>query len=88
MVAHSVDIVVSSLVALYRDTWSDVGEQGECPSEGQVKRDVSFSDGSSERTFQSDSVLLDTVDGRLRNGGFTVDEDRCDVYLLPLDWGL
>lgn len=41
---NSVDIVVSSLVALDGDTWSNIGEEGECSTEGQVERDVSFSD--------------------------------------------
>ena len=41
---NRVDVVVGSLVALDRDTRSNVGEQRECPSQSQVERDVTLSD--------------------------------------------
>lgn len=40
---NSVDVVVGGLVTLDGDTGSDVGKEGECSSEGQVERDVTFS---------------------------------------------
>lgn len=39
-----VDVVVGSLVTLDGDTRSNVGEQGECPSQCQVEGDVTLSD--------------------------------------------
>ena len=83
--AYSVDVVVRSLVTLNGDTWSDVGEQGEGPSKGQVERDVTFTDGGSQRTLESDSVLLDRVDGVLWNRAFAVNNGGGDVYFFPLD---
>jgi hypothetical protein len=47
---NGVDIVVRSLVALDRDTRSNVGEQGECPSQSQVEGDVTLSDCRSVRS--------------------------------------
>lgn len=60
---NTVDVLVWSLEAFNRLAWSNVGVETECPSQGQVERDVTFSDGSSERTLQSDGVLLDRFDG-------------------------
>jgi hypothetical protein len=41
---NSVDVVVGGLVTLDRDTWSDIGEEGESSTQSQVERDVSLSD--------------------------------------------
>jgi hypothetical protein len=86
--AYSVDVVVGSLVSLDGNTWSDVGEQGEGPSEGQVEGNVTFTDGSSEGTLESNGVLLDRVDGVLWDRAFTVDNGRGNVDFLPLDGNL
>jgi hypothetical protein len=40
----SVDVVIEGLVPLNRHAWPDVGEQGECSSEGQIERDVTSPD--------------------------------------------
>lgn len=44
-----VDIVVGRLVSLDRDTGSDVGEEGEGSTEGQVERDVTLSNYAGQR---------------------------------------
>ena len=85
---YSVNIVVSGLVSFYGDTRPDVGEQGEGPSQRQVERDVSLSDGGSKGTLEGDGVLLDAVDGGLGDSGLAVDKDGGDVNLFPLDRGL
>lgn len=41
---NSVDIVVRGFIPFDGHTWSDVGEEVECPSESQVEGDVSLSD--------------------------------------------
>jgi hypothetical protein len=41
---NGVDVVVSSLVSLDGNTWSDVGKEGECSSQSQIQRDVTLSD--------------------------------------------
>jgi hypothetical protein len=82
---HSVDIVVSCLVTLDRQTRSNVGEQTESPSQCQVERNMTLSNGRGKRTLQSDSVLLDRVDGFLRDSSLSVNEDWRDVDLLPVD---
>jgi hypothetical protein len=83
----SVDIIVGGLVSLDGNTWSDVGEKGECSSKSQVERDVSFSDcpislttqqsiqghtRGSEGTLQGNSVGLDTLDGLVGDDGLAV----------------
>ena len=40
----SINVVVGSLEALDRDTWSDVGKEIECSTESQVEGNVSLSD--------------------------------------------
>lgn len=85
---HGVDVVVGGLVSLDGDTWSHVGVQAESPPQGQVERDVSLSDGRGEGTLERDGVLLDGVDGLLRDGRLAVDEGGGNVDLLPLDRGL
>lgn len=46
---------------------------------------MTLSNGRSKRTLQCDSVLLDRVDGLLRDSSLSVNEDWRDVYLLPVD---
>lgn len=41
---NGVDVVIGSLVTLDGNTRSNVGEQGECPSQGQVEGNVTLSD--------------------------------------------
>ena len=83
--AYGVDIVISGLVSLYAHTWSNIGEKVERPPEGQIQRHVSFSDGCRQWAFEGYSVLLDRVDGSLRDGCSAVDENRGDVYFFPVD---
>lgn len=83
----SVDIIVGGLVSLDGDTWSDVREKGECSSESQIERDVSFSDypvssmtrqstqkrtRGSKGTLQGNSVGLDTLDSLVGDDGLAV----------------
>jgi hypothetical protein len=46
---------------------------------------MTLSNGRGKRTLQSDSVLLDRVDGFLRDSSLSVNEDWRDVDLLPVD---
>ena len=80
-----VDVVVSGLVSLDTDTRSNISKEREGPSEGQVKRNVAFSDRCSKRTFEGNSVLLYAVDGWGGYGGLSIDQCWCDIDLLPYD---
>ena len=59
----AVDVLVGCLEALDGLAGSYVGVEPECPSQGQVERDMPFANGSSQRAFQCDGVLLDRFDG-------------------------
>lgn len=85
---NSVDVVIGRLVPFYRNTWSDVGEQREGSTEGEVEGDVTLADGSGERTLESDGVFTDRLDCVGGNGSFAVDKDGGDIDLFPLDWRL
>lgn len=58
-----VDVVVSGLVTLNRDTRSNVGEEGECPSQSQVEGDVTLSDCKGVRISQSKGRVLASLLG-------------------------
>lgn len=85
---HGVNIVVRGLVTDNGLTWSDVGEQVEGSSQGQVHGGVTLTDWSSQRTLQGHQVSVDGVNGILWQGGLTVDQKWSDIHRLPLNWEL
>lgn len=80
-----VDVVVGSLVACDTLARSDVGEKVECPSEGQVERDVTLADGCCEGTLERDQVAADAVNRAVWDDGLAVFELWSDIDWLPLD---
>ena len=80
-----VDVVVGRLEALDRRARPNVGKEVERPAERQVERDVALADGRREWALERDRVLLDRGDGVVGDLRLTVDDDRGDLDLLPLD---
>lgn len=58
---NRVNVGVGSFVADNRPAWSDIGKEVEGASEGQVERDVTLADRSSEGTLEGNSVASDRV---------------------------
>jgi hypothetical protein len=83
-----VDVVVGSLVASDGAARSQVGEEVEGSAEGKVKRDMALANGSSERTLEGNLVLLDVLNGSIRDSGLAVLDNRSDINRLPSNGGL
>jgi hypothetical protein len=81
----SVDVVIWCLVSSNALAGTNVGEEVEGSAECQVERDVALADGCCERTFESDVVSVNAVNGLVGNDGLAVFEGRCDIDGLPLD---
>jgi hypothetical protein len=83
-----VDVVVWGLVASDGAAGSQVSEEVEGSSEGEVKRDVTLADGSSEGTLEGNLVLFNVVNGSIGDSSLAVLDDRSDVDRLPSNGGL
>ncbi|KAH3668331.1 hypothetical protein OGAPHI_002085 [Ogataea philodendri] len=83
---HGVHVLIRSFVTLHTLAWSDVGEKRKSSSQGQIHRLVTFSNRSSQWTFQSHQVLVDGGHGVSRQRGLAIDERRGHVDRLPTDW--
>lgn len=83
-----VDTVVGGLVTNNRLARTDVGEEVEGSSKGQVEGNMSLTDRGSKRTLKGDKVLADRVDSSLRNGSLAIDKDGGDINRLPLNRNL
>jgi hypothetical protein len=83
-----VDILVWGVVTGDGLTWTDVGEQVEGSSQGQVHGGVTFTDWGGQWTLQGNQVLVDGVDSWLRQGGLTVNQQWGDVDWFPVNWDL
>lgn len=81
----SVDVIVRGLEADDAPAGTHVGEEVEGTAEGQVERDVTLSNGRSERALESDVVALHARDGLVGDDGLAVLEAGGDVDGLPLD---
>jgi hypothetical protein len=79
----SVDVVIGGLIAGNRAAGSEVGEEVEGSAEGQVERDVALANGSGQRSLEGNLVLVDVLNGGIRNSGLAVLEDRGDVDGFP-----
>jgi hypothetical protein len=55
---------------------------------GEVQRDMTFSDRSSKRSFESNLVSFHTVNRFIRNDSSAVLEAWGDVHRFPLYWYL
>lgn len=82
---HGVDVFVWGLVADDGLTWSDVGEQAEGSSQGQVHRLVALTDWRCQWALQGNHVFVDRVHRWLWDGGDTVDQRWRDVDGFPVD---
>lgn len=80
-----VDVVVWGLVADNGLTRSDVGEQTEGSSQGQVHGLVTLTNWGGQWTLKRNLVLVDRVDRWFWDRGDTVDERRGHVDRLPVD---
>jgi hypothetical protein len=84
-----VDVVVGCLVASDGSAWSDVGEEVEGSTEGQVEGDVALANGGRERALKGDQILLYALDGLVGNDRLAVFvEAGGDIDRLPLDGDL
>jgi len=84
----SVDVVVRGLVASNGAAGSQVSEEVEGSAEGKVERDVALANGSSERTLEGNLVLLDVLNGSIRDSGLAVLDNGGDIDRLPSNGGL
>ena len=101
---HCIDIIVGGLISSNRSAGSDIGEEIERSSEGQVERDMTFSNGGlqvisdcyaqmkemlySKRSLKSYFVLLDTLDCLGRDRSLAISQLRGHIDWLPLNWCL
>lgn len=85
---NGVDAVVGGLVANDGFARTDVGEEVEGTTEGEVEGNMTLADRSSKRTLKGDQVLFYRVDGWLRNGGLSLHEDWSNIDWFPLNWNL
>ena len=100
---YSVDVVIWSLITFNRLAGSNVGEEVEGSSEGQIERDMAFSNRSlllsessiagvclayGERALQRNIVLLDARNGCVRDDRLAVLELGGHVDRFPFDWYL
>ena len=83
-----VDVVVWGLVADNGLAGSDVGEETERSSQGQVHGLVALTDRGGQGALERNLVLVDRVHGGLRDRGHTVDQRRGHVDRLPVDRNL
>ena len=81
-----VDVVVGGLEALDGPAGTNVGEEVEGATEGQVQRDVTLADGGREGTLEGNVVPVDALDGLVGDDRLAVGvQARGDVARLPLD---
>lgn len=83
-----VDIVVGGLESGDGAAGTQVGEEVECATQGEVEGDVTLANGGGERTLEGDLVLLDILDGKVGDGSPAVLEDGGDIAGLPGNGGL
>jgi spore coat protein CotH len=85
---NGINIFVRGFITIDGTTRTDVSIQVEGTTKGQVKRDVTLTDGSSKGALESNSTLTNTGNGFIRNGSLTILDNRCDINFFPFDRSL
>jgi hypothetical protein len=82
---NGVNAVVGGLVAGNRPARSQVGEEVECSSQGEVEGNMALADRSGEGALEGNLVPLNALNCRRGDAGLAIDKHRCDVNGLPRD---